>query len=124
MPQDLALLLENVRVGFGALVAAAGVLVLWGGGIGLMRFPDFYTRLHAAGATDTVGAVTTLTGLALMATDALLALKLVLLALLLAAMAPTLTQILANAAHAAGLAPIAGKYVAPRPGARTVERGG
>lgn len=121
MPQDFVPLIESLRVGFGGLVAAAGVLVLWGGGIGLMRFPDFYTRLHAAGATDTVGAVITLAGLALMATDGVLALKLALLAVLLAAMAPTLTQVLANAAHAAGLAPIAGKYVAPRPGAR--ERG-
>ena len=25
------------------------------GGIGLLRFPDFYTRLHAAGMTDTLG---------------------------------------------------------------------
>ena len=26
------------------------------GGIGMHRFPDFYTRLHAVGITDTLGA--------------------------------------------------------------------
>lgn len=26
------------------------------GGVGLLRFPDFYTRMHAAGVTDTSGA--------------------------------------------------------------------
>ena len=33
------------------------------GGIGLIRFPDFYTRGHAAGVTDTMGAGCILLGL-------------------------------------------------------------
>ena len=33
------------------------------GGIGLNRFPDFYTRIHANGVTDTLGAGLILTGL-------------------------------------------------------------
>jgi multicomponent Na+:H+ antiporter subunit G len=33
--------------------------------IGLLRFPDFYTRMHATGKGDTLGAFLTLTGLAL-----------------------------------------------------------
>jgi multicomponent Na+:H+ antiporter subunit G len=38
----------------------SGVLLLTGcslgviGAIGLIRFPDFYTRMHAAGVTDTL----------------------------------------------------------------------
>lgn len=35
------------------------------GGIGLNRFPDFYTRLHASGVTDTMGAGMFLIGLML-----------------------------------------------------------
>ena len=27
------------------------------GGIGLLRFPDFYARCHAAGMTDTLGSI-------------------------------------------------------------------
>ena len=33
--------------------------------IGLLRFPDFYTRMHATGKGDTLGALLTFTGLAL-----------------------------------------------------------
>ncbi len=33
--------------------------------IGLLRFPDFYTRMHAIGKGDTLGAFLILTGLAL-----------------------------------------------------------
>ena len=33
------------------------------GGIGLNRFPDFYTRMHASGITDTMGAGLVLLGL-------------------------------------------------------------
>ena len=46
----------------GVFTIVAWVLVVAGsvfcvvGAIGLIRFPDFYTRLHAAGVTDTFGA--------------------------------------------------------------------
>ena len=43
------------------LVVLAGILVTLAGAIGLLRFPDFYTRLHATGKCDTLG-----TGLILM----------------------------------------------------------
>ena len=33
--------------------------------IGLLRFPDFYTRMHATGKGDTLGALLILAGLAL-----------------------------------------------------------
>lgn len=33
------------------------------GGIGMHRFPDFYTRMHASGVTDTLGAGMILVGL-------------------------------------------------------------
>jgi multicomponent Na+:H+ antiporter subunit G len=34
----------------------AGVFFLLIGSVGLLRFPDFYTRLHATGKCDTLGA--------------------------------------------------------------------
>ena len=37
---------------------AAGALFVLSGGVGLLRFPDFYTRIHAVGVTDSAGAVT------------------------------------------------------------------
>jgi multicomponent Na+:H+ antiporter subunit G len=40
------------------------------GGVGLLRFPDFYSRLQAAGITDTLCSITILLGLTLQ-TDSL-----------------------------------------------------
>ena len=37
------------------------------GGIGLIRFPDFYARLHGGGITDTMGAGMIILGLLLQA---------------------------------------------------------
>lgn len=109
--------LEIVRLALGGLFVAAGLFFLLGGAIGVLRFPDFYTRLHAARVSDAVGATVLLIGLAIMA-NGIVAAKLVLLAALAAALGPTLSHLLANAAHAAGLAPLSGPYVAPRPGGK------
>ena len=94
-----------------------GLLLIAGGSLGLLRFPDLYTRLHAANVADVVGSVIVVLGLAIAAPDWGIAVRLLLLAALLMALGPTLTHLVAQAAHAAGLAPIAGRYAAPRPGA-------
>jgi multicomponent Na+:H+ antiporter subunit G len=38
------------------VLLGAGVFFTLVGSIGLLRFPDFYTRLHATGKCDTLGA--------------------------------------------------------------------
>ena len=43
-------------------IVAGSIFVLIGG-VGLIRLPDFYTRIHAAGITDTMGAWLILIGL-------------------------------------------------------------
>lgn len=50
------------------LLAGSGLLLV--GGIGLLRLPDFYSRLQAAGMTDTLASIAILLGLMLQA-DAL-----------------------------------------------------
>jgi multicomponent Na+:H+ antiporter subunit G len=112
-------LLDIVRLGLGGAVAAVGIGFVLGGAIGLLRFPDFYTRVHAASTTAGVGAVLVVVGLAVSAPDLSLALRLALLGALMAALNPALAHIVASAAHAAGLAPLSGRYAAPRPGAPT-----
>ncbi len=42
-----------------------GLFFFFGTSVGLIRFPDFYTRMHAAGKRDTLSSVLLLTGLAL-----------------------------------------------------------
>ena len=92
-------------------LALAGALVLAGGGtvlvsaIGLLRLPDFYTRLHAAALGNALGAPLLLGGLAVAAWDGRIALKLLLLGVLIATVAPAASHILASAAHGSGLAP-------------------
>lgn len=109
-------LLEFVRNVLGGAVCAAGLVLMAGGALGVLRFPDFYTRLHAARVSDAVGSAIVLIGLAIVVKDAAIGFKLLLLAALVAALGPTISHLAANAAHAAGLAPLSGSYVAPRPG--------
>ena len=44
-----------------------GALAMLVGGIGILRMPDLFTRLHAVGITDTLGAAAILLGLGLIA---------------------------------------------------------
>ncbi len=115
---DASSILDLVRIGASGVVVAVGLLIIAGGAVGLLRFPDVYTRLHAVNASDIVGSIAVVVGLAIAAPDWVVAGRLILLAVLIAALGPIFTHMVAQAAHSAGLAPIAGKYAAPRPNAR------
>lgn len=119
--ETLAIALAFVRLGVSGLLIAGGGALLLTAAIGRLRFPDLYTRLHAANVGESVGAFLFVLGLAVGASEAALFFRLVLLALLIGALAPALMQLIAGAAHSGGLAPLAGRYVAPRPGAARAE---
>jgi len=76
------------------------------GGIGLIRMPDFYTRVHAASVTETLGAGLMLLGLMLQAGFTLACAKLALIAVLILFMSPTATHALTRAALLRGLDPV------------------
>ena len=78
------------------------------GGIGLLRLPDVFTRIHGAGITDTMGATLMLTGLMLQAPSGLIAVKLFLILFFLLVTSPTSAHALAKAALAHGLEPLTG----------------
>lgn len=101
----------------GLVFIGVGLLLCLGGAIGALRFPDVYTRLHAV-LVLTIGAVLVILGLAASAPDWGIAMRLLVLAALVGAFGPVMTQLLANAAHTGGLSPIAGRHAAARPGAR------
>lgn len=86
------------------LLLAGGALGLVGG-VGLYWFPDFYSRLHAAGITDTLCAMLILLGLGLQAGWSLAAFKLILIFVFLFFTSPTASHALANAALHSGLKP-------------------
>jgi multicomponent Na+:H+ antiporter subunit G len=48
-----------------AVLIAIGVFFFFGGSLGIIRLPDFYSRLHAAGMLDTMGLFFTMAGLIL-----------------------------------------------------------
>ena len=75
------------------------------GGIGLLRFPDFYTRMHAVGITDTLGAGMILIGLMILSPGFLVFAKLVMVLLLTLLVGPTTSHVLAKAAFHNGLKP-------------------
>ena len=76
------------------------------GAIGLVRMPDFYTRMHAASVIDTLGAGLILAGLLLQAGFTLVAVKLLFIGLLIFFASPTATHALARAAMVRGLEPL------------------
>jgi multicomponent Na+:H+ antiporter subunit G len=76
------------------------------GAIGLLRMPDFYTRMHAASVIETLGAGLILAGLLLQAGLTLVAVKLLMVGLLIFFASPTATHALARAAMVRGLKPL------------------
>lgn len=88
------------------ILLAAGGLFCIVGAVGLHRMPDFYTRVHAASITDTVGAGLVLIGLILQAGWTLVAAKLVIIGLLLFLGSPTAAHAIARAALGRGLRPL------------------
>ncbi|HEX6268288.1 MAG TPA: monovalent cation/H(+) antiporter subunit G [Burkholderiales bacterium] len=94
-----------------ALDIASWVLLLSGGAfciigaLGLLRMPEFYTRVHAASVTDTLGAGLILLGLMLQAGWTLVAVKLAIIGLLIFFTSPAATHALTSAALGRGLQP-------------------
>jgi multicomponent Na+:H+ antiporter subunit G len=76
------------------------------GAIGLLRLPDFFTRLHALGVCDTMGVGLTLLGLMLQSGLNLVTVKLLLIFYFVIFTGPAATHALAAAALAAGYEPV------------------
>ena len=54
-------LVHSIGIGMGIL----GLVFFLGTAVGMVRFPDFYTRMHAAGKGDTLSTMLMLTGFGL-----------------------------------------------------------
>jgi multicomponent Na+:H+ antiporter subunit G len=86
------------------VTVAVGCLLLAGfffhalAALGVIRLPDFYTRLHAVSKAETLGVVLTMSALVLWAGPSLLAVKLILVAVFLFLANPTSTHAIARAA--------------------------
>lgn len=95
-------------LGGGFIVAGALLSIL--GAVGVLRFPDVYTRIHAASLTDTGGASLMLLGMGFMSPFGLVTLKLLLVWGFVMLTSPAAANALANAAFGAGLRPRIGTF--------------
>jgi len=92
-----------------ALLLICGLIFFTGGTVGILRFPDFYSRLHPAGKLDTFGLVTTMGALAVYVMffqhEPLTALKIILIVVFVFITSPTATHAIVDAGVRAGLRP-------------------
>lgn len=80
-----------------AMLALGGFFVFLGG-LGALRLPELYTRMHAASLTDSLGTLLTLGGIMLQSGWSLATVKLLTILFFLMMTGPTATYALANAA--------------------------
>lgn len=86
------------------LLAGGGIVCVIGG-IGMLRMPDLYTRIHAVSVIDGLGAGMLLVGMALQAGFTLTALKLLIILALLLFTVPVAAHALARGALHRGIRP-------------------
>ncbi len=82
-----------------------GVLCITGG-VGLLRMPDFFSRVHAAGVTETLAALLLLIGLLLQMEWSLDSVKVVMILILVLTTNPTATHALTKATLHGGQRPL------------------
>ena len=87
------------------LLLISGALFSLVGGFGIIRLPEFFSRMHAGGITDTLGAGLIIGGLMLQGGFSLVTLKLFMIIFFLIITSPTACHALAKSALAQGLTP-------------------
>jgi multicomponent Na+:H+ antiporter subunit G len=98
--------MEALLNGLSWALLMAGCFFIITGGVGLLRLPDVYSRMHATGITDTLGAGLFLAGLMIQSGVSLITAKLILIFVLLLFTSPTSTYALANALYGGGVRPV------------------
>ena len=91
------------------VLIAIGVLATLVSSIGINRFPDFFSRIHAAGISDTVGIGFVIAGLFIETGFGLNGLKLLMILVFVLLTSPVSSHALAKAAIHGGLLPVTKK---------------
>jgi multicomponent Na+:H+ antiporter subunit G len=109
-----------------AALIVAGLMFFLGAAVGLVRFPDFYTRMHAAGKGDTLSTLLILAGCALFLirhdlslAEALVALKILGIGAFIMITSPTSTHALMQAGYEEGQKPYRRDPTQPPPNPRS-----
>jgi len=88
-----------------------GLFFFFAGSVGILRFPDFYSRLHPAGKLDSMGLLLTMSAMALYTAGQwhpgawLTAIKIMLIVVFVYITSPTATHAIVDAGVRAGLTP-------------------
>ena len=98
--------MEVVRELSSWLLLCSGALLCIAGGIGLLRLPDVYARMHGGGLIDSGGAALILIGLMLQPAHWTVVVKLAIILFFLSVTGATATHALAHAAYTSGLEPL------------------
>lgn len=85
---------------------AIGTVALLVGGVGLIRLPDMFSRIHAAGMIDTAGVGFIILGMMLYEGFSLIGIKLAAVAVFLFFTSPIASHAVAQVAHRAGFSPV------------------
>ncbi|MBX2868484.1 MAG: monovalent cation/H(+) antiporter subunit G [Acidiferrobacterales bacterium] len=91
------------------LFLSMGMFLGLTGAYGILKFPDFYTRVHAASISDTLCTACFVIGLALQSGFNLVTAKLFMILILLWLTGPAASHALVRAANTAGLKPVTEK---------------
>ena len=83
-----------------------GAFLIISGAVGVLRFPDFFTRMHAAGVTETLATTLILLGLMLLAGWCIMSFKLLLILLFILITSPVASHALTKAALHGKLQPL------------------
>ena len=93
------------------ILIVCGLVFFTGGTVGILRLPDFYSRLHPAGKLDTAGQLVLMSAMALYILQEfslhtlLTALKMALIVVFVYITSPTATHAIVDAGVRAGLEP-------------------
>ena len=97
---------ETIAIILSGFCLLVGSFFVVAGGIGALRFPDFFSRLHAGSITDSLGGGLILLGLVFLAGVSLISVKLVFIVIVVGLTSPTASHALAKAALHGKLIPI------------------
>lgn len=95
----------------------SGLIFFLAAVVGIMRFPDFYTRMHAAGKGDTLSSILVVGGIALYymhqggwtSAAILVGLKMLAIVVFIFIASPTSTHVLMQAGYDSGIEPVSHK---------------
>ena len=99
------------------VMIVSGLIFFLAAVVGIIRFPDFYTRMHAAGKGDTLSTILVIGGIALYYVNQhgwtleaiLVGLKMLAIVVFIFIASPTSTHVLMQAGYDAGVKPVSKK---------------